>query len=443
MFRKIGIVVLLCQIGFSQTGPGGVGTNDGTSSLKIWYDASAGVSLTGSLVNSVINQAGVPALDLSETGSQRPTLVPASVNGFDAISFSGSNRLETGLTLTTTNFVTDQASSFVVNIADNTSQMSCVYTTSPLVGSSRFTNHIPWSNVVYFDIGVCCGVDARIQVGGLGNLTTDYSIWSYDANPTTGKQLYRDGALLQSRANTTTFTNHASFRFNLGGNISGSAGYVGDVTEVIVFNEKVNTAQRIIIENYLAAKYGLTSAANDIYTQDMVGNGNFDYDVAGIGRVDGSNLHQDAQGTGAVRILAPSSLNDDEFLIWGHDNGNYLFDNTTDISDKVLSRLSRVWRVSEKNSFGNAVDTGTIEIRFDLSGIGAVDPNLLKLLVDRDNDGFFNDEIPLSSSPIDLGSNIYAFENVSEIQDNSRFTLAYLRSTVITNRKITKRVSNN
>ncbi len=436
-------VFFIFQIGFAQTGPGGVGSNDGTSTLKIWYDASVGVSLTGTLVDVVTNQAGISDLDLSETGGQRPTIVPAAVNGFDAISFSGSNRLETGFNLTTSNFVTNQASSFIVNVADNTTQTSCVYTTSPLIGSSRFTNHIPWSGIVYFDIGVCCGTNARIQVGGLSGLTTNYSFWSYDASPTTGKQLYRNGTLLQNRANTTSFTNHASFRFNLGGNTSGTNGYVGDLTEIIVFNAKINTAQRIIIENYLAAKYGLTSAENDIYTQDIAANGNYDYDVAGIGRVNASNLHIDSQGTGEVRILNPSSLDDNEFLIWGHDNGNFLFDNTTDVSSKITNRLDRVWRVSEKNTSGGTVDVGTIEMRFDLSGIGAINPNLLRILVDSDNDGFFNDELPINTTPIDLGGNIYSFEIIAEIQNDSRFTLGFLRSIVITNRKITYRVKKN
>jgi hypothetical protein len=37
---------------------------------------------------------------------------------------------------------------------------------------------------------------------------------------------------------------------------------------MIIYNATVNSAQRIIINNYLAAKYGLALAANDIYVQD-------------------------------------------------------------------------------------------------------------------------------------------------------------------------------
>ncbi|MEX0274003.1 MAG: hypothetical protein AB3N16_06470, partial [Flavobacteriaceae bacterium] len=349
------VSLFLCLISssllFSQLGPGGVGATDGTSSLKIWYLSSTGVNTTGSLINSIQNRAGITALNISETGTQRPTLVTNAVNGFPEISFSGSNRLRTGLTLTTTNFVTNQASSFIVVRADNNTQTSSVYTTDPLVGSTRFSNHIPWNRNVYYDIGTCCGTTARIQVNSVAGLN-NYSFWSYDAHPSSGKQLYRNGSLLQNRAGSSSYTSHASHRFNIGANTSGTSGFVGDVTEVIIFNAKINSAQRIIVENYLAAKYGLSSTDNDIYDEDNAANGHFDFDVAGIGRIDASNIHNDAQGTGVVRMLNPGGLNDDEFLLWGHDGSDLTTTTTTDIPSQVASRLERIWRVSEADTSG-------------------------------------------------------------------------------------------
>lgn len=437
------LAFFLTWICTSQTGPGGVGSNDGTSSLRIWYNTTSGVSTTGSLIDQLTNLAGDVAFDARETGTQRPTLVTGAVNGYDEISFSGSNRLRTGLTLTTANFIVDQASSFLVVRADNTTQRSSVYTTDPLVGSTRFTNHIPWSGTVYYDIGTCCGGSARLQVGGLTGLT-NYSYWSYDAHPTTGKQLYRNGTLLQSRGNTTTYTSHASQRFNLGGNTSGTQGFVGDVTELIVFNERVNSAQRLIVENYLAAKYGLASSSNDLYNEDDVLNGDFDHDVAGIGRIDASNIHDNAQGTGIVGLSGPLDLGDDEFLMWGHDNGTLSMSNTTNLPFGYSSAsLDRIWRVSESNTLGSVVDVGAVDITVDMSGVSGFTPaNLLQLLVDTDDDGFFNDEIPISN-PTSLGSDIYQFNGVTALSNNVRFTIARssVSTTVITNRKITYRVN--
>lgn len=410
----------------AQTGPGGVGSNDGSSTLKIWYRVDNGVSVTGSSIDAVSNSAGIAALDISESAGQRPTLITNAVNGYDEISFTGSNRLRTGLTLTTSNFVNDEASSFTVCRANNTSQTSCIYTTDPLVGSTRFSNHIPWSNTVYYDIGTCCGTSARIQVGGLTGLTS-YSYWSYDANPTNGKQLYRNGSLLQNRAGTTTYTSHASQRFNIGGNTSGTNGFVGDVTEIIVFTTTINSAQRIIIENYLSAKYNITAASNDIYTMDNPANGNYDHDVAGIGRVDASNLHNDAQGTGIVRILNPTGLGNNEYLIWGHDNGVQQAIEFTDVPAPVQARLDRVWRVSEVDASNVAVNVGNIDMRFDLTGLGTITASDLRLLIDTDNDGTFADETPISGAT-GLGGNIYEFAGVSSISDGLRFTVGTINA---------------
>ncbi|EDP94197.1 hypothetical protein KAOT1_02341 [Kordia algicida OT-1] len=406
---------LISLYSFAQTGPGGVGTNDGTSSLVSWYRPDNGISVTGSLIDSWTNSAGISALDISETGTQRPTLITNAVNGYDEVSFNGSNRLRTGLTLTTSNFVTNQASSFIVTKADNTTQTSSVYTTDPLVGSTRFSNHIPWAGTVYYDIGTCCGSSARIQVGSLTGLTS-YSIWSYDAHPSSGKQLYRNESLLQSRANTSTYSSHASQRFNLGANTSGSNGFAGDVTELIIFRTKVNTAQRLIIDNYLAAKYGETLSVNDLYTQDDSGNGNFDHDVAGIGQaMDGTN-HTDSRGTGIVRMNTPSALSNGDFLFWGEETKDptYVFSNDP---INYTEQLSSKWRVSKVN------DLGTVTVAFDITGMdlsGKQSCQPLQLVVDNDSD---------FSSPVVYDLTIVGTTAIAtgvSFTDGDYFTLRYL-----------------
>ncbi len=409
------MLVILFNKSIAQTGPGGVGANDGSSSLKLWFRGDNGVSVSGTMINSISNSAGIAALDISESGANRPTLAAGAVNGYNEIVFSGTTMLRSGLTLTTTNFVTNQASSFTVSRAANTTQTSCVYTTDPLVGTTRFSNHIPWSNTIYFDIGTCCSNDARLQVGSLTGLN-NYSIWTYDAEPTSGKQLYRDGTLLQDRPNTLAYNSHASHRFNIGGNTSGTNGFVGAVTEIIIFNAKINSAQRIIIDNYLSAKYNISLAANDVYLMDDPANGNYDHEVAGIGRINATNTHTDARGTSIVRISSPSNLGNNEFLMWGHDNGTMTTNNTVDVDGTTIqSRLSRVWRASEFTG-----DVGTVTIAFDVSGFTTVTGSDLRLIIDRDGDGFFdNDVAPISGA---FAANTITFTGVN-LQNGDRFTL--------------------
>ena len=199
--------------------------------------------------------------------------------------------------------------------------------------------------------------------------------------------------------------------------------YLGYMTELAGFSSENNDAQKTIVANYLSAKYGFALSTEDLYVQDDVANGNFDYEVAGIGRVDATNEHIDAQGSGLVRILNPGGLDDGEFLLWGHDNGILAAVELTDIPGTVEGRLDRVWRVSEVNASGAAVDVGSLSVWWDLSELGSVDPTDLQLLIDTDDDGLFADESPIEGAA-NLGTGYYQFSGVTGLQDGTRFTLA-------------------
>jgi hypothetical protein len=162
--------------------------------------------------------------------------------------------------------------------------------------------------------------------------------------------------------------------------------------------------------------------------QDNAGNGDFDHEVAGIGRVDASNIHSDAKGTGMVQILNPGGLGNNEFYIWGHNNGTAQATNTTDVPAGVQARFDRVWRGSEVNASGTAVNVGSIDMRWDLNNLGAITASDVVLLVDTDNDGNFADETAITGAT-SLGSGIYEFTGVTAITNGDRFTLGTLNST--------------
>jgi hypothetical protein len=250
-------------------------------------------------------------------------------------------------------------------------------------------------------------------------------------NFNTNYQLFYNAQLQTTLSETDGNTTPPNPRIGRHASIS-NQGLRGYIHELIVYNFALNSAQTIIVNNYLASKYGYTLASNDLYTQDNSPNGNFDFDVAGIGRVNSSNIHNDAQGTGIIRILNPSNLEDDEFMIWGHNNGFLDADEKTDVPTGVAARFLRVWRVSERNANNTAdVDVGNIDMRWDLNGIGPITDTDLRLLIDTDNDGFFSDETPISGAT-HLGGGIYQFSNVpggsSGIQNDRRFTLGTINA---------------
>ena len=188
------------------------------------------------------------------------------------------------------------------------------------------------------------------------------------------------------------------------------------MSELAVYKNKVNTAQGIIIDNYLAAKYNQSLSANDIYVQDNAGNGNFDHDVAGIGQASDGTNHTDSRGTGIVRISNPSALSNDEFLFWGEETRNPTYNFTTNTIN-YTEQLNSRWRVSRRNDLGN------VTVSFDISGMdlsGKPTCSFLQLVVD-DNYAFSS---PSNVYNLTIAGNTATASGVV-FTNNDYFTLRY------------------
>ncbi|MGB4973315.1 MAG: T9SS type A sorting domain-containing protein [Cyclobacteriaceae bacterium] len=407
--------ILISVTGYSQTGPGGIGSNDGTSTLELWVDANNGISGAA----PITGWSDLSGNGIINTILGNPNINIGALNGYNAITFDGSgDYISTSLDISGGSF--SQLEVFAVYSLTGTSGAvwgednggydrflvdangagGCNFAVSNGTGCTNsatlFPTSTPTITSIHFQEDVISGSTAIVNGQTVFNFSSDHEV-------------------------------ETSNLFDIGSIGSGSFAFNGDIAEVFVFGSFTNTAQRVIIHNYLSAKYNIALNAVDVYSEDDAINGNFDNEVAGIGRVNASNIHNDARGTGIVRILNPSGLGDNEFLMWGHDNGTQKATETTDIPAGVQARLDRVWRASEVNTSGTAVDVGAINIRFDLAGLGTITSSDLRLLVDTDNDGVFIDETPISGAT-SLGSSIYQFAGVTAIANNSRFTLGTINT---------------
>ena len=210
------------------------------------------------------------------------------------------------------------------------------------------------------------------------------------------------------------------------GTASGNGNYLaGDISEFIHYNLALSNAQRILVENYLAAKYGISLTTNDLYTMDNPANGDYDFEAAGIGQASDGTNSTDGQGSSFVNMNNPSALANNEFLIWGHDNGS-VNQTTSGTPASIDYRLERIWRVSENS------DVGTVDIDFDLSKTNlitvGIDIGDFSLLVDG-TDADFSDVTPVSASAFSGG--ILSFNGVS-LANGDRFTLGIDISTTCT-----------
>ncbi len=288
--------------------------------------------------------------------------------------------------------------------------------------SARFTGE-------YF--AYCIGVTSGTSGGpGYGRADTsgshDYnqiSIVNIRNNDSdTGTELYLNANQVGDTTNDAAdFASVNNTRFWLGRSQYWNGSFDGRIAEVVTYsitnNDSDLTQARNRIQSYLAVKYGITLGTNGT-SQDYVdsdgtviwdqsANSGYNYDIAGIGRDDISELNQkqsssvnDAtDGTGLTEgILTfgltdiydtntenkssnPTTLNDKEYLMWGNNGADLSLSASTvtvnmssDITPSLTTNVSftamqRIWKVVE-----NGGDIPTVKVRIPQNAIRNISP---------------------------------------------------------------------
>lgn len=254
--------------------------------------------------------------------------------------------------------------------------------------------------------------------------TTRASVVTFDWEQSSSIRWFVEGA-------STTNTNNSA-----GGNgtISGSnrvivgdgtkANWDGLIAEIVVFDERLSAADRLQLESYLALKYGINKTGNYILPDSTVIwnaslNPAYNNAVFGLGAYSGACLDMDqsqSEINSEMRVQNPSNLSSGEAIVFGHNNEAYLDGNPSDVPVGVQKRLKRLWLAQETDG-----DVGTLELLFDTSGFGNIDLGDIRLLIDRDGDGFGDGDVP----PISGFSYEGGFLKVTgvNLQDGDFFTL--------------------
>lgn len=203
----------------------------------------------------------------------------------------------------------------------------------------------------------------------------------------TAMEIYNNGALLTtSIVNAGTYSDMINTRYWLGRSEFFDASYNGAILEVINYDSRNSDANRSRIESYLAIKYGITLGTNGTSlpyvnsagTTIYGANQGYNYNIAGIGRDDNSQLNQKQSKSentssditiGLGDIFATNSANtnafnaDRTFLMWGHNNNTLAAQApivvnlssgitpalTTDVD---FVAIGRTWRVIENGTIG-------------------------------------------------------------------------------------------
>ncbi len=416
---------IVCAVSaIAQTGPAGIGTNDGTSNLSLWLDASqiSGVT-TGNSITS-------PWLDLSGNGYN------ALIGGAPTYSTTGgSNGMPT--------LIFDATMQDYLYIAENSeimpsSDFSVLVVANYENASDNWGGMINTSDDDAWNDG--WGISENNGSGDMIFYIDDYDgddcrlaadspygqdeIWALIFNSTDEKGYgYRSETGCDFNYNNAVSYDQANNNNLLIGTAPDNSGpdyfMSGDISEVIIFDKALNEAERIILVNYLSAKYDISLNSNNAYNED---NNGYDYDVAGIGRTSSTAYIDNAQGSGIVTIYNPSDLEDNEFLIWGHDNGNFLTTSNNITASGVEARLNRIWASSVAESDGTSTSdgVGTVSIQFHLESVAPSSASDLVLLMDKNDDGEF--EQAEATGATYIGDEIFEFSGVT-ITNNDLFTV--------------------
>jgi gliding motility-associated-like protein len=352
------------------TGPGGVGDS---ISLDFWFRTDRGVlnessieASDGERIASWIDQSGNGSdLDQSTSGF-RPQFNENALHGFGSIGFDGSDdfmSVESGSgdaplhwfavgsfsgTQRQTMFsIGDASSTKTASVGRHTDGRYFSFTGTDLYGpvltdGESYLIHAIHNNNSPFHF---------LQLNGLSQ--------AVDADP---GSLESDGS------------------FTLGASWDDVDPFNGAVSELIQYRKTLNSAQQIIINNYLAAKYDLPLAANDLYSF----RNSFHYDVAGIGRIDADNQHTKAQSAGILAISSASDLDNGEFVLFGHDDGDFSSWTAANVpeNDTNIVRLERLWRIDLEG------DPGTVTITLDKEDLPALPEGFAayNIIVDENTD---------------------------------------------------------
>lgn len=411
---------------FGYTGPGGVGDSHYN---YLWLKADEGVYSDGGSSYAVNNNTVQQWNDFSGNSNHaiqavednQPTFTTGSVNLLPAIQFSGNDFIDPSA------FGMSGLSSFSYYIVVNTTS----YTTGDLgdgdgdyiIDRTSESNELVSLKVTDSNkFGFQKRTNNGANIGGPSS-TTDintsaFQIVNFTRNNGISYEIYVDATLGETLTDNDDDITPPTLRIGRHA-IYTDQGLNGSIAELLVYGTYLNSVQRTIVDNYLAAKYGLTiNITADKYIYD----GTHSFDVAGIGRESEDDFHSDAQGAGPIRINNPSSMSDGDYLFWGHDGNDFDTDGVTDLPATIVSRLERDWIVSKSG------DVGSVSLMVDLSSIStSLNAEDLRLLID--DDGTYNLGANILAAPIDLGGGIYQWNTVS-FNDGDHFTIGSVNTVI-------------
>jgi len=383
----------------AQTGPAGVGSS--TNNL-LWL-AADNLSLSNNDgVSSWTDASGNSNNADQATAGFQPTFLTNQINGLPVISFDGTDdRLDLTSTITS-----DDITTFMVY-------------TRPSNGAQTILN---LNQHIYFTENnkasmIYSGSGTRHSVAKTNNSYSVYSMQT-DNGVSSGNLDLFNGTSTSNASRAALYNNPGSV---VGSRLLSPAShnlfFEGEIAEIIIFDEVINSAQRRIISAHLGAKYDLTPETIIFSHGSTHGS-----DVMGIGQEsDGSNTS--ARGTDDLEISNASALGNGDYILVGNDDGGYA--TSTSAPAGIVERWTQVWRADVTGT------PGTIDVEFFLDAGNFAAPSNYVVLIETNDGDFSNGNVTQHSAGriYSVGNNSISFTGLN-IGDGDYFTLAEIQSDI-------------
>ncbi|MBW8686961.1 Ig-like domain-containing protein [Chitinophaga rhizophila] len=381
--KCLGCILLCCFFSinlWAQTGPAGINTgtvlwldagdvlNGGTApaygtTLTTWYDKSgSGRNAVSSGANPVIfNSGGAndrPVVRFNRTSASAGSGM--TVNGLD---------IRAGTNADVTIFA-------VYRPGTNDGNTQAVWGNDNGGSQQRYFNSKAATGTT--DASLNTGGTAVVIPGGAKAGETRLVTAMYSSGANNGSAVYLNGKLISAFTDQTSNTGgQTNFRIGLDGD---NNYFNGDISELIVYNRTLTACEVETINIYLANKYAtdFTDMSSN-YTLGIP----FNNDINGVGirtSACSGTYNMSASFSGILSVTNPSQTNNNVVLSFANDRAGYGQSSQTPSSH--ISRLQQVWRADLNGNIG------TVDICFELTGLGIDVSNSgnFALLIDKDGD---------------------------------------------------------
>ena len=439
-YTRTALAALLC-LWFSpflaQTGPAGVRNN---TSNRVWYKPEQlSIFTAGAAFSSWGNQGGNGPLNAFESGNRRPSIVANSAgafNGFRSLSFDGNDdvlRINNSADINThSGHLSQKSYALVFKTGSDITTRQVIYEEGGIVkgvnvfiqdghlyfGAYNLTNDSAGAPWPFQSLSISIQPNTEyIFTGLLDGNSSETGLMASWLNGTSMGELYTTGLLYaHSGAIALGAVRGDSYFFNssAGGNHSY---FEGEIAEFIYYRETINNCERIILENYLSSKFNIALSNYDFFSLDDDANGNFDFELAGIGQIPTGLQQTDAQGRGILRFNNPNDLDASEYFIWAHNNAPLNWQSATSLSI-IDEYLERSWKIDETG------DVGNVDLIVDLNALNISAANDFRILVDENNNGVYEDEEVILSGPEYLSTTSIRFADI-DVAPGVPFTIGY------------------